>query len=342
MSKKKFAIILCLIVVLIGATSLKLAYDLIAPPSHKYQPKSVYISPQTSAHEIAKQLKEEGLIKHKRLFVYYLKLIQEEKKLRSGVFILSPSYSLKRIKNILEGKEGPGGLTRITIPEGYNLAQIAEAFEDKKIVKKTDFLNYAHDIAKDKFKDQYPFLQEIPTNNIEGYLFPETYFFSKGNTLDIIFNAMLKQFSMRIVKRWEENPTAQILSLHETLTLASIIEREAAAKEESAIIASVFNNRLKKNMKLESCATILYAIGDLNKRSVLYKDLKIKSSYNTYLYPGLPPTPIASPGLHSFEAALTPAQTDFYFFVAKGDHTHYFSKTLKEHNRLKNQIQRGK
>lgn len=353
----KFLISILLIAVIASGSIVSLSKYVISPPSKKYLPKSIYIQPQSSAYKIAKQLKEAGFIRHKRLFVYYLKIIRQETKLRSGVFILSPSYSMKRIKNILEEKEGPGSITKITIPEGYTLSEMAQLFEEKGMIKKADFMDYAQNKAKDKFKEKYPFLKEIPTNNIEGYLFPETYFFSKGNSLDIIFNALLNQFSKRILPIWQNHVETQgfaspnitqglasqnISSLHQTLTLASIIEKEAASKEEAEIIASVFKNRLKKQMKLESCATILYAIGDPDKKIVLYKDLKIKSPYNTYRYQGLPPTPIASPGIHSFKAAVSPSERNFYFFIAKGDGSHYFSQTLREHNRLRNQIQREK
>jgi UPF0755 protein len=309
-----------------------LIFDFLYKPiSPIYLKTEVIIRPGSTPGTIGKILKEKGLIKSQALFVYYTKISGMDKALHAGAFNLSPSYSMSRISEILALESGVV-LIRVTIPEGFNLTEIANVLDEKGVIPRNEFLDYAHHKARYFFRDKYTFLAELPTGNVEGYLFPDTYIFAKGNTPEVIFNTFFKRFNEKIMPIWQSTPKILPLNLHKTLTLASVIEKEAYVTDEMPIISSVYAKRLMKKMPMAACPTVLYAIGDENKHSLYFKDLKVNSLYNTYLKEGLPPTPIASPGEKAFRAAIRPAKTPYYYFVAKGDGSHYFSRTLAEHN----------
>jgi len=208
-------------------------------------------------------------------------------------------------------------LYKITIPEGYTCYQIAELLEEKEVAEKESFIKLVKNNEK----------------SCEGYLFPDTYELPKGfgakNTLKILLSNFDKLVDGKLKEKAEEIG----FSLDEIITLSSIIEKEAKYAEEKTLISAVFHNRLKEDMKLQSCATIQYILGK-PKEKLSESDLKIDSSYNTYLYKGLPPGPICNPGLDSIKAALNPAEKDYFYFVLGENGKHIFSKTYEEH--LKN------
>ena len=227
-------------------------------------------------------------------------------------------------------KEGAASLTKVTIPEGYTLLEIAEKLEQKRIIQdKNHFLAYVQKKGRDELLFQFPFLAQIPTKNLEGYMFPDTYIFAQGISHQKILAHFLQQFALKVLPIWEQNPLS--MGLHKTLTLASIVEKEAYKTLEMNQISGVYHNRLKRHMILASCPTVAYAMGDPRRKFLTYSDLKYKSIYNTYLHKGLPPTPIASPGVSAFAATLNPKQTPYLYFVSNGDGTHQFSTTLKAH-----------
>jgi UPF0755 protein len=217
-----------------------------------------------------------------------------------------------------------------TILEGYDLHQILQVLIDKGITTEEEYWNVVQNHPYD-----YPFLQDLPNveMRLEGYLFPDTYIIPMGMSVENVLDVMLRRFE-QIHKRMPENQTG--LSLHEVVTLASIIEGESLLDKERPLIASVFLNRLNIGMKLDSCATIQYILGERKER-LLFSDLEIESPYNTYLNKGLPPSPIGSPGEASLRAVLEAEDTKYMYFVAKKDGSgeHVFSKTLQEHNRNK-------
>jgi len=196
------------------------------------------------------------------------------------------------------------------------------------LVSREEFLEAA---AKGEF--DYDFLTGVPhgEKRLEGFLFPDTYQFEADATAEEIINVMLKRFGEVYNEEYRRRAQELGLSTLEVVTMASIVEKEAKLDEERAVIAGVFYNRLKKNWKLESCATVQYLLGE-PKAELSYKDLEIDSPYNTYKYYGLPPGPIASPGKASLEAALYPEEVDYLFFRANPDGSHTFSRTLAEHN----------
>jgi len=290
----------------------------------------VTIPKGATAQSIAGILKDKGIIRYPLAFRIYLKTTGAGADLRAGIFSLGPRFSMKRIIRVLLEKEGAASLTRITIPEGFTLTEIAETLQDKGIIRNADeFVLFTNTEGKKIFKDEFSFLAEVPTNNLEGYLFPDTYIFAKGAPREEILRKFLTTFEKKILPVWQEKPHR--LGLHKALTLASIVEKEAYDRSEMPTIAGVFHNRLRRRMVLASCPTVGYAMGEPRKRFLTYQDIKFKSVYNTYQRQGLPPTPIASPGVQAFRATLTPKTTPYLFFVSNGDGTHTFTKTLKSH-----------
>jgi UPF0755 protein len=214
------------------------------------------------------------------------------------------------------------------IPEGYNIKQIARKLAEEGIVSETDF----YDVVQNGDFD-YDFLVDCPpgTERLEGFLYPETYeIYADASAYDIV-SKMLGQFFALFKVEYAEKAQEMGMSVRDIVTMASIIERESVAAEERPIMSGVFYNRLAEGMKLESCATIQYILGE-PKEVLLNEDLEIESPYNTYLYEGLPPGPICSPRMASIEAALYPDENDYIFFVLSDtlDGTHKFSSDYNE------------
>lgn len=283
----------------------------------------------SSTGQVANLLYQKHLIKQVQVFKGLARYHKLDGQLKAGEYILSPGWTPAQIIATLTS----GKVTQytFTVPEGYTLKQIAELLEQKGYVKKADFLQQA---AQGDFN--FEFVKALPKtpDRLEGYLFPDTYHIEKGASSADIINVMLKRFSQEITPEFISRAQAQGLSVPQAVTLASIVEREAARDSERPKVAAVFFNRLKQNMKLESCATVQYALGE-HKERLLYKDLAIDSPYNTYKYRGLPIGPIASPGRASLQAVINPAPVDYLFFVVSVDGEHAFSKTLEEHNKNK-------
>ncbi|MGL4402470.1 MAG: endolytic transglycosylase MltG [Fusobacteriaceae bacterium] len=249
-------------------------------------------------------------------FRYYLKYEKNGgKAIKAGYYEIRGEYSIKEIVELLES--GKSKVARLTIPEGYSLKNILNLLSkgDKRVEEE-----FVQELKKIEFP--YP----TPNGNFEGYFYPETYFipenYSKAQTLNVFLREFLKKFPP------EKYPDKN--DFYQKLIMASIIEREAILPEEKPIIASVFYNRLMKGMTLSSDATVNY-LYDYGKKRMYYKDLEIDSPYNTYKYRGLPPGPIANPDKNSLDAAFNPDNTEYLFFVAKGDKSHFFSRTYKEH-----------
>jgi UPF0755 protein len=244
--------------------------------------------------------------------------------------------SVEQIVNKLAAGNAEVNSKRFTIPEGFELRQIAERLESEGLVNKDEF--YA---AIDKSKFDYAFVKDIPNrdNKLEGYLFPDTYDVFKNATEEEIINKMLNRFDQVFTEEYRQRAKELNMSYDQVITLASIIEREAKLDKERKIISAVFHNRLKKNIKLQSCATVQYLLKE-QKEVLTYKDLEVDSPYNTYKYAGLPKGPIASPGAKSIEAALYPDKVDYLYFVANKDGSHIFTKTYQEHLNAQNKIRK--
>ena len=302
--------------------------------------KEIHIPSGSTGKEVTEQLYQQDIIKKKTSFFLYLKLTNADRNLRAGTFFLSPNHSYKDIIDILQEKKGAASLTKVTIPEGFSITEIADTLEKHRIIQdKKKFIDYVQSNVKSQFQNQFTFLKGTPNNNLEGYLFPNTYIFAKGISYHAIVSTFLEEFEKQILQIWKQNPSPYY-SLHEMLTLASIIERESQTPTEMTIISGVFHNRLKRGIPLAACPTVGYAIGQPRKKIMTYTDIKAKSPYNTYIHRGLPPTPIASPGKAAFLASLTPQTTKALYFVSNGDGTHTFSQTHKDHIQAQYRIQR--
>ncbi len=297
-------------------------------------PTTIVIPKGSHSKYVTHQLVEKGIIKSSSKFHLYLRIRKLDSKIHSGEFEIPENASYQTIANIITGKVPQ--LISITIPEGKTIIEIASMLEEKRVINKSElFIKYLKSVAVEKTGYSSLF-QNIPTRNFEGLLFPNTYKFSKLTPYDTVLKTLLKETSNVLLNEYKKVKSPR-LSFYKTLILASIIEKEAGTKSEMSVISGVFHNRLRKNMLLESCATVDYALGGPKKPILSFDDLKFKSPYNTYLNRGLPPSPIAAPGKDAFLAALYPKSTPYLFFVSKNDGsgTHIFSKTYTEH--LKNQ-----
>jgi UPF0755 protein len=287
--------------------------------------------------DVSVRLKREGFIRDSDFFVTLLKCRHASEKIQAGDHVLRHNMTMDEVIVALQ-KGTQRGIT-ITITPGWRAEQIADYLSTVNLPQfdKANFLN----LVKAGANFDYAFLGDRPrsaTESVEGYLFPETYNVLQGITPEQVINRLLSEFDQRITPDMRAKATAQNLTLHEVITLASIVEREAVVKEEGPIIASVYLNRLKKKMVLNADPTVQYALGyqATNKQwwpvIPLAQYGKIDSPYNTYIYSGLPPGPICEPSLNSILAALDPASTDYLYFLAKGDGTHVFARTLEEQN----------
>ncbi len=272
---------------------------------------------------LAARLHDEGLITDRRRFRLLARFRGEDKNLKAGEYRLTATMTPAQILDVLV--DGKAYLYRLTIPEGFNLQQIAEEVARQQLGNAEDIRKAAADVGLAKMLPD-------SARSLEGYLFPDTYFFPKGAPASTIVATMVHRFHEQFPAEWVQRAEELHLTVHEVVTLASIIEKETGDPSERPIIASVFHNRLKKRMRLESDPTVIYGIEDFDG-NLKRKHLRTPTPYNTYVIRGLPPGPIANPGRAAIEAALYPAQTDFLYFVSKKDGTHHFSTNIRDHNR---------
>lgn len=296
--------------------------------------QEVVIPKGISVKGISTILEKQGIIKNADVFYFYSKLTNKAPKIQAGNYILSSSMTVPEILDKLSAGKAKIDTVRFTIPEGFELRQIADRLAADGLIDKDKF--YA---AIEKAEFDYQFVKAIPDreNKLEGYLFPDTYEVFKNSSEQVILDRMLKQFNQVFTEEYRKRADELNMTVDEVIILASIIEREAKLDKERKIISAVFHNRLEKNIKLQSCATVQYLLKE-QKAVLTYKDLEIKSPYNTYMYEGLPEGPIASPGAKSIEAALYPEDVDYLYFVANKDGSHIFTMTYQEHLNAQNKI----
>jgi len=288
----------------------------------------------STAADIGRALEEAGLIRSARHFELVSRLMGLDQRLQAGDYLLSADMNLLSIVRQLEA--GKIYTVRVTIPEGMHLRQIADLLARHGLVDRARFLQLASDDTL-VYGNNPPI--DKPVRSLEGYLFPDTYLLSPAMTEEQIIRRMVSRF-LEVAGPVIQSKEAPLgLSMHEVVTLASIVEAEALYQREKPIIASVFLNRLRINMPLQADPTINYLF-DEHRSRILYADLEIDSPYNTYRYSGLPPGPIGSPGLSAIRAVLEPAETDYLFFVARGDGTHVFTRTFAEHVRARQRLRR--
>ena len=335
MSKKKYrslkiALFFFILLFTAGLVLSAYAYYLNSPSTYISEESHVFKVPQGEPlTAIADRLERDRLIRSALLLKLLSKVSRTDGSIKSGYFRILPGDSTIDIHNILVS--GYQEQVKVTIPEGWTLNKVARYLESKEIISREELMNPS---VVTSLLQSYG----IPAESLEGYLFPDTYYFPKDYPAYGILERMVDNFFQHLeiivsdYRGWDKQ------ALHERVVLAAIVEREYRRSEEAPLIASVFYNRLKKNIGLESCATLEYIITEVQGRPhpgyLTLEDKKIDSAYNTYLWAGLPPGPISNPGTVALKAAFYPAETDYWYFLLKDPATgeHYFSADLEEHN----------
>ncbi|MDD2580965.1 MAG: endolytic transglycosylase MltG [Desulfuromonadaceae bacterium] len=297
-------------------------FCLFVSPGHGSVVTVISFPPGNGVRKLASELKAGGVIRSSWHFVLVARLRGDANRLKAGEYrfndAMTPSQILRKIVS------GDVDYRKFTLPEGYSMYQAAELLEQKGYFKKAVFLEK----CRDKGLLSRLGLKE---SSVEGYLYPATYNLTRGGSEGQLLEQMVGQFNKNYAGIKGEEGTRR-LSRHEIITLASMIEKEAVTADEKPLIASVFYNRLRIGMPLQSDPTAVYGVRAFTGK-VSKADIQHDSPYNTYLNKGLPPGPIGNPGRDALQAAMNPAATDYLYFVARQDGTHYFSRTLDEHNR---------
>lgn len=296
----------------------------------------VEIPSGASTEIIAYILEGENLIQDERIFRLYVRRHNLGQGFMAGNYRLSPSMSLEQIVDIIQAGESYAETMWFTIPEGFTVENMAIRLEEQGLVDGERFLELCRQASAETI-EEFPMLAGADDPGIEyqleGYLFPDTYEVYPDAGEEYIINMMLRRMEQVLNEiNYNDRIREMGLSLHELLTIASLIERETRVDHERETVASVIYNRMEIGQRLQIDATVQYVLEE-QKEFLLYKDLEILSPYNTYLVDGLPPGPIASPGRASISAALNPEQTDYFYYNYKYDGTgeHYFSRTFEEH-----------
>ncbi|HOS43519.1 MAG TPA: endolytic transglycosylase MltG [Armatimonadota bacterium] len=322
---------LALLMALCGAAGY--AYRMLTLPVRLAEPQTVDILPRTTFRQVATRLRQRGLVPNAFMFRLYGRATGKAARVKVGEYEVTNGMRPVDILDLLIS-----GRTKaywVTIPEGKWVSETGPFLREHWPEAAAAFPALTRDVAR--WKAEFSFIAG-PT--LEGYLFPDTYKFSKGATGEQILTRLLSTFRARCVAAYRAQPPADGRAFHDVLVLASLVEAEAKVAAERPRIAGVYLNRLRRGMKLECDATVLYAKGERVTR-VLYRDLEVNSPYNTYRYPGLPPGPICNPGYAAFAAALHPETHGYLYYVAKGDGSHVFTQTFAEH-RAAIQAIRGK
>ena len=296
-------------------------YTFITTPSSPPRSLLVEISPGTSAWEISRQLEAKGIITDASMFMIIATLTGKVTHLQAGTYVFEGRHYPMDIMHILF--KGRTLKYRVTIPEGCTIFDVASIVAETGLLTREEFFLSAQDPETTAF-----FGIDVPS--MEGFLYPDTYYLAPHMTPKEIMGKMVDRFHEVFTNDMLRRAHELDMSVAQVVTLASIIAYEAVMSSEKPIISSVFHNRLKRKMRLQSDPTAVYGI-DGFRRKILSRDLKRDTPYNTYLYGGLPPGPICNPGVKSIRAALWPSDTKYLFFVSKGNGSHYLSRSLSEH-----------
>ncbi|MBQ5999628.1 MAG: endolytic transglycosylase MltG [Treponema sp.] len=335
--KNNFFLIILISLAIVCFTSF-FAVKIVAMPLNPsdVSKRTLMVPSGTSVRSAGEKLYSEGFVRSSDVFYlsarypFVKKILTGESEpfvLKSGVYKLSPSMNLKEILDVLSS--GEQEYIRVTVPEGLTLSKIGMIMESACVCSHEDFMSAARNRV---LLDEY----DIPASSFEGFLFPDTYFFTPAMEADVVIETMVKNFFEKF-KTIKNAGSLSCSELMEKVILASIIEREYRIASEAPLISSVFNNRLKRNIGLYSCATLEYIITEIeglpHPDVITYKDTQVDSPYNTYKWAGLPPGPISNPGLVALDAAVNPSVSDYYFFrlvdPEKGNHV--FSKSFSSH-----------
>jgi UPF0755 protein len=318
-----------IVVLVLVVAALWLAYGLLLPTAPK-DPTYVLLRPGWSTRHIATELKNAGAIRDANAFLLW-HYIGRPRSLKAG------EYKFDRLATALNVHQRlvAGDIYKhtVVVPEGFNMFDVAQSVESAGLGSKDEFLTIA--------RSNVALISDLDpqAKSLEGYLFPDTYQFTRTQTMGDIAAAMVRRFKQEAraigMTSIANSDAPNALNIHRIVTMASIVEKETAAAEERPMVAGVYYNRLAKNMALDADPSVIYAsllAGQYNG-AISRTDLQMNSPYNTYKYPGLPPGPIGNPGRASLQAAMHPAENDFYFFVSDNNGHHRFARTLDEHSR---------
>ncbi len=298
--------------------------------------KFVMLRPGYSTRRIAAELEAAGVIRSRLGFILWHR-IHRKQSLKAGEYLFDKTARTLDVYNRLV--RGDIYVHTVVIPEGFTMFDIAQAVQDAGLGSSREFLAVAQSNTE-LISDLAP-----DAKTLEGYLFPNTYEFTRTQSMKDIAAAMVKQFR-QVAEQIGLNASGQNADVQKTVTMASIIEKETAVPEERSVVASVYYNRLARNIALQADPSVIYAelLNGNYAGALHHSDMQFQSAYNTYTHSGLPPGPIGNPGRNSLEAALHPAQTDYYYFVSDGNGHHRFSRSLEEHNqnvaKLRQAVQR--
>jgi len=325
-----------LIIILIIIFSLIYWHQVNSPVNLDGKEQKFSVNNGESIKQIAQHLVDADLIKSKLFFRYIT--WRKKANLLAGDYLLSQKMSTREIVDILIKGEVTNKERTITIIEGWQIDDINKYLKDNKVISDDSFLKLTKaDVNEWQFKFSKPeFLNDISNQaDLEGYLFPDTYRIFKNATASEIINKMLDNFNSKVTQEMKQEIIKQGKTIHQIITLASIIEKEVRTSEDMKKVAGIFWDRLKSNIALQSDATLTYVL-DENKTRHSAEELRIDSPYNTYKYPGLPPGPICNPGLNAIISAIYPQHTEYNYFLSRPDTGEtVYSKTLEEHNKNK-------
>ena len=289
----------------------------------------IVVAENFTLEEISLQLHEGGIIRYPWLFRVYGNMFNAMEKIVPGEYLVASHYDYHAIVSAMGRRSAAREIVSVTIPEGYTILQIFELLEARGVCTATRLMDTAetHDF-------NYSFLKDLPPTRyrLEGYFFPDTYEFYVGSNPVTVLNKLLANFDRRFPQDLRDHAAENGMTVHQALTIASLIERETGSFAERPIVSSVIHNRLNSPNfpRLEIDATVLYCLPE-HKDVLSIEDTQVEDPYNTYRINGLPPGPICSPGNASIRAALAPDETNYFYYVLTADGTHRFSRTLAEH-----------
>ena len=315
-------VILCLLLIALGLAGLHGWWLFVPTPAVHSSAKVVEIPPHQGTVSIARQLASEGVIRTRLGFLLLAAVRGTARSLKAGEYEIPKDANTVQILKFLE--EGKVLQHPVLFPEGGTVRDLARTLEATGLARTDEVLRISEDQR---------FLRSLGVEapSLEGYLFPDTYYFFKGLSVEEMLARMVHRFRTQVTDDLRRQAQSRGLTPHQLLTLASILEKEAVIPEELPLISAVFWNRLKLEMPLQADPTVQYALGK-DRQALTREDLQVDSPFNTYRIRGLPPGPIASPGKAAILAALNPAKVKYLYFVSKGDQHHFFSATLEEHN----------
>ena len=295
-------------------------------------PVHVFIPERSTLRATADLLVTEGLVTNARVFVLWARLTGDDRKIQNGEYEFTTALSPLALLRMLT--EGKSLRFTVTVVEGMNFKQVVTLLVEKSLGSWDQFLCLNSDT---EFLARWG----LPPQGIEGYLYPATYQFSRRESPEAILGRMVNRFYAAMNPDVYRKIDSFNFAVHETITLASLIEKETGSAAERPLVSAVFHNRLRQGMPLQCDSSVIYGIADFDG-NLTRRHLMTPSLYNTYLLRGLPPGPIANPSRDSVLAALNPAKSDYLYFVAKGDGTHEFSVDLSSHNKAVRRFQKGR